>query len=300
MIFDNREKEVENKASVILKLDQFGPRILRKAGDRLDFYAFENLKKYFPAMNSFSEFILSASDIRVEISSSQSRLENLTPDDKLEIAVFVLDKLKSDIEKTWTEFRGTKIFQPIKIKEIVKDATINVVINDNITSDQERGIPMKESRNNELRLDLSGLSWYVYDENYGTSEEKYLIHFIKNMMKKLEEKYTDIYLLRNENLFKLYNFSNGRATEPDFVLFLKEKQTEKRSMYQLFIESKNEKLALSDKWKEDFLKEIETNCRTETFLENESFKIIGMPFYNEGTKSVFVDEFKNRLSLKIP
>ena len=38
-----------------------------------------------------------------------------------------------------------------------------------------------------------------------------------------EEIYEEIYLLRNERHFALYNFSDGRAFEPDFVLFLDSK-----------------------------------------------------------------------------
>ena len=107
----------------------------------------------------------------------------------------------------------------------------------------------------------------------------------------------DIYLLRNENLFKIYRFSDAKAIEPDFVLFLKEKKTEKTCLYQLFIESKGDGLLIQDKWKEDFLKEIEANCKVETFLENSIFKVVGMPFFNENTKQIFNDEFNKKLKL---
>lgn len=297
-VFDNVEKKkVDEKSTETLGFDQFDPRILRKAIDRLDFFKFSNLKKYFPAMDSIRDFISSTSDLRVEISSSKDRLVNLDADDKLATAISVLERLKNEIERTYTEYKGTKIFRPVKINEIVKDATINVVVNDSLTSDQEKGVPMKEARNNELRLDLSDLNWYVYDENYGTSEEKYLVYFIKNMMKKLEEQYSEAYLLRNESLFKIYRFSDAKAIEPDFVLFLKERSTQRTSLYQLFIESKGDGLLIQDKWKEDFLNEIEANCRTETFMENSNLKIVGMPFYNEKTKSVFVEKFSKTLKL---
>ena len=88
---------------------------------------------------------------------------------------------------------------------------------------------MKESKNSELQLDLSKEDWYIYEENYGTSEEKYLVRFVKNMFAKLQEKYIDIYLLRNETLFKIYTFSNGKAIEPDFVLFLKREKNRKNN-----------------------------------------------------------------------
>ena len=90
-----------------------------------------------------------------------------------------------------------------------------------------------------------------------------------------------MYLIRNENHFKLYDFSTGNPFEPDFVLFLKKKETPDSSViYQIFIEPKGDHLLEHDQWKEDFLKMISENCEIKTLLENEEFKIIGMPFYN--------------------
>ena len=58
-------------------------------------------------------------------------------------------------------------------------------------------------------------------------------------MQKLRAKYKQIYLLRNEGFFAIYNFIDGRAFQPDFVLFLMEKNNEILT-YQLFIEPKSE------------------------------------------------------------
>ena len=87
--------------------------------------------------------------------------------------------------------------------------------------------PMKKREISILKIDLISQSWYIYDENYGTSEEKYLIRFIKNNIAILESKIFEIYLLRNENLFQIYRFSDGKPIEPDFILFLKDKKTKK-------------------------------------------------------------------------
>ena len=69
-----------------------------------------------------------------------------------------------------------------------------------------------------------------------------------------EESYEDIYLLRNERHFSIYNFSDGRAFEPDFVLFLG-KANGALLTYQLFIEPKGEHLVNQEDWKQEFLKE---------------------------------------------
>jgi len=140
--------------------------------------------------------------------------------------------------------------------------------------------------------------WYVYDENYGTSEEKYLVKFMHNAVDQLRTQFDDVYILRNERLFQLYRFSDGKALEPDFALFLKHKKNS--IMYQLFIEPKGEHLLSTDKWKEEFLESIESKYKITALFENKSFKIIGMPFYNEKvTKSSFTDKFENILQVKI-
>ena len=262
-----------------------------------NFLNFVICRRYFPALNSISEFISSTAGLQVEVTGTKNTVENLSEDDILEIATFILDKIKLEIEKGYTEYKGTKLFKAKKISEIAKDKIINIAVSESLSSDQERGVSMKESKNSELQLDLSKEDWYIYEENYGTSEEKYLVRFVKNMFEKLQEKYTDVYLLRNETLFKIYTFSNGKAIEPDFVLFSREKRTGKTMLYQLFIESKGGQLLITDKWKEDFLLDIESNCQLETLLENNHYKIIGMPFYNENLKLSFIDEFNLKLGL---
>ena len=211
--------------------------------------------------------------------------------------IYVLKQIELQIINNYHEFRGTEIFIGKKIKDVVHDKILNIEVNE--SGDQEYGVPMSRARTENFRLDLSGKDWYVYDENYGTSEEKSFIRFIDGIIEKLKEKYSEVYLLRNENLFKIYNFSDGNATEPDFVLFLKEYDTDKILQYQLFIEAKGAQRLKEDKWKEDFLKEIESRYQLESTLfgENGKYKIIGLPFYNEETKTIFVGEFKRKLNI---
>jgi len=60
------------------KLADFGDVIIRKAMAKLDFYRFNNLKKYFPALNSSKEFIDSLKKTSVDITSSREKLSKLT------------------------------------------------------------------------------------------------------------------------------------------------------------------------------------------------------------------------------
>lgn len=295
-IFEEETKPEEEKITKQFELKTFNEAIVRKALSKLDFYKFDNLKKYFPKLNSMNEFIESLKQIGVDIRSSKERLNSLTPDDKLDVCLTVLKQLESQIRTDYTEYTGTKLFIPNKIKNVIRDKILSINVGD--YSDQEFGRPMSNPVHGNLQLNLSDKNWYVYDENYGTSEEKHFIQFINGVMEKLKEKYSEIYLVRNANLFKIYRFSDGKAIEPDFVLFLKENGNKKWIQYQLFIESKGTYLLKTDQWKEDFLKEIESNHQLQIIAENGSYKLIGMPFYNENTKTNFIKLFNEKLELQ--
>jgi len=281
-------------------LGNLGDTIIRKAMAKLDFYKFSNLKKYFPDLNSSKEFIESLKKINVSITSLRERLSNLTPDDKLKVCLNVLLQLENEILNEYVEYKGTEIFVPIEIKKVVKDKTLKINVGD--YGDQEYGVPMSNAKHTDLQLNLANKDWYVYDENYGTYEEKSFVKFIDGLINELRQKYSEVYLLRNASLFKIYRFSDGKATEPDFVLFLKKEDSDEIEQYQLFIEPKGEYLIKKDGWKEKFLKEIEKKynikCKNALFKENAKYRLIGLPFYNEESrKTVFEKTFKEKLQL---
>lgn len=282
------------------QLGDFGDTILRKAMAKLGFYRFNNLKKYFPSLTSSNEFIDSLKNITVDITSSRGKLDNLTPEDKLKVCLNVLMQLENEILNEYVEYKGTEFFIPIEIKRIVRDKQLKINVGD--YGDQEYGVPMSNPKHPDLQLNLVDKDWYVYDENYGTYEEKSFVKFIDGVIEDLRKEYSEVYLLRNAGLFKIYRFSDGKAMEPDFVLFLKKEDSDKIEQYQLFIEPKGEHLIKTDKWKEDFLKEIEKKYEIKIeprlFGENKKYKLIGFPFYNEGRKSQFIEVFRDKLGLK--
>lgn len=294
-IFLNDTIKEEEKITKQFELKEFNESILRKAISKLDFYRFNNLQIYFAKLTSIKEFICSLKQIKVDIRSSKIKLENLTPDDKLGICLNVLKQLELEIKADYTEYKGTELFEPYKVNYIVKDKTLNINVGD--YSDQEYGIAMSETKKEDLRLDLSNKSWYVYNENYGTSEEKHFIQFLNGVMDKLSKKYSEVYLVRNADLFKLYRFSDGKPIEPDFVLYLKKDNEDKPICYQLFVEAKGDHLLKTDQWKEDFLKEIEGKYKIEILDQSVNYKLIGMPFYNENIKFNFIKEFNDKFGL---
>ena len=110
---------------------------------------------------------------------------------------------------------------------------------------------------------------------------------LDRQMEKLKPKYDQIYLLRNEGHFAIYNFADGQAFQGDFVLFLCEKNG-KYLIYQLFIEPKGRHIKEHDRWKETFLKEITSEFEGKPLtFENKKYRLIGVPFYNNEDENQF-------------
>lgn len=306
-IFERGEEQNREYTTETIKLTDLGVHVVRTATAHLPFYTFSNLtsERYFPNVGSMREFIESDKYLggaTVEVRGQKDALYRLVSgrlnqDEKLAITVSVLHDLATKLETEVAEYRGTKVFYPTAVQYVIKDKTIKISVN--AGGDQERGIGMRETSNKELWMDIREKEWCVYDENYGTSEEKYLIKFINDAVEELKKKYDDVYLIRNERLFKIFRFSDGASIEPDFVLFLREPKSRKAVLYQLFIEPKGEHLVAGEQWKEDFLREIKKEYELETVFKNKEFKLVGLPFYNEGGKKrEFEEEFRKVLALK--
>ncbi|HIF25076.1 MAG TPA: hypothetical protein EYQ41_02755 [Micavibrio sp.] len=190
------------------------------------------------------------------------------------------------IEKGNIDKKGTVEFNPKAISEIFKDKEMTFSISSD--GDAETGKSMLSPSNQNLYMNLSEKDWYAFNDCFGTSEEKWLIKFIEKTVDKLKQEYAEVYLLRNEKHFQIYNFEDGQAFEPDFILFLKNKKG-KNERYQLFIEPKGGHLEEKDKWKEDFLLTIKDKADVKHVNSNSKYVLYGLPFYNKEKENHFSD-----------
>ena len=198
-VFEDTTNGGDATISQTYQLSDFGSHLIRKTLNKLAFYRFENLKRYFPHLESITEFITAEDylgQIQVEVIGAAGQVDQLSPSDKLEAVLHVLTRLTTEIQIGIKEFVGTKEFKPEAIQVCVKDKTLNIVVDN--TGDKEFGMGMQETTNMDLRLNLTDQDWYIYDDNYGTSEEKYFVKFIYSALEKLRKRYDTIYLLRNE------------------------------------------------------------------------------------------------------
>ena len=151
----------------------------------------------------------------------------------------------------------------------------------------------KDSERADGQLDVvSEPEWYVYNANYGTSEEKEFVKMFARRFEHLEKRYNNIYLIRNERELKIFD-KLGRAFEPDFILFCKQKDGEELT-YQVFVEPKGAHLVANDKWKEDFLKEIREEKKT-IEIDTDKYLITGVPFYNNANENEFIQNLETEI-----
>lgn len=291
----NGGKATIDRASKDYKLTDFGVSVIRKAMQRLDFYQFDNLKKLLPHLKSTQEFMTSEyylAPIKVEISGPAERVNCLTPEDKLHAAIQVLMEVADGIASDKLEYKGTREFKPYMLKDKITDKILNFSIDE--SDDKEFGKSMNNQNETSYHLDLSARDWFVFDDCYGTSEEKLLIKFIDKRYNDLKKKFTDAYLIRNERHFKIYNFDDGRPLEPDFLLYLVGKEKKTTMYYQVFIEPKGGHLLMQDAWKEEMLTSLKDRAVIDQLWKDRKYVVWGMPFFNNDQRMPeFEAVFKN-------
>lgn len=300
----NKIPKDQNTKNIPWTIENVGVNICLKAMDKIPFYQFEHLNRLLPNLKSKKQFLTDenyVAKVPLTIIANEERIKTLTAKEKLQIAENVLTAIKNDISSKITKYEGSTEFEGKPLKSYLQNDILMMVSEPEDDSKKQYGLPMTGNRVEDFRMNVSEKDWYIYEENYGTSEEKYFVKYLEVVITELKKKYTDIYLLRNEKLFQIFNFSNGAAFEPDFVLFLKEKDTEKKLTYQLFIEPKGDGFIANDKWKEEFLEQINVKAKIkkiDMLYEDDKYKVIGLPFYNYQTRQKFEEKFKEKLKLK--
>ena len=260
--------------------------IVRTAIARNPFFAFRSLKTYFPHIKSVREFIEAdeyLGGLLITLQGDERYL--LSNETYLAAMMGLLNQIESELRQNKTEYKGTEKFEPNVVSSIFTDKTLKLDKNSERADGDEQLVSDRE--------------WYVFNANYGTSEEKHFVRMLDAQIDELKEKYDGIYLVRNERHFKIYNFDDGQAFEPDFVLFLREKNGN-TLIRQIFIEPKGKYLQAHEKWKEDFLEEIKEKFSGEvlkfkTQSGTQKYRLIGVPFYDNQDEKRFRESLESVL-----
>lgn len=282
----NSIKILDKKIETI-KFKDIDLNILLGASEYFEELKFDILKQKYPNLTSKIEFLTSDKFIgnsNLEISYST---EELRGRDLFLAVKNALNKISSHIISLKEEFVGSKEFTSRMIKDILKDKKIYL---EKIDGHGGKGASQIFCDKEEYRLNLAEEDWYVFNDNYGTSEEKLFIKYFKtNIEPKLKEKDLEYYVVRNERISELaiYSFEAGERFEPDFLLFVRKKEYDGALTYQGYIEPKGSHLLEQDSWKEDFLLQLEA-----AFTDKKNFKIIGLPFFNKENK---IEKFESAI-----
>ncbi len=278
----------ENRRDV--KIADLGRNIVRAAIARNPFFTFVSLRRYFPHLTSIREFITSEDYLGGLEITFEGNLYGLNgnPDEKLAAVSGLLSEVESEAREQTTDYEGTKEFQRrCWVRDIFKDKVLKFDANNPRAEDDP-----------QFKHFVSTREWFANNTIYGTREEKAFVRMLDRFIIQLEEQYDEIYLLRNEGHFAIYSFSDGSAFQPDFALFLREKNGE-MSVYQLFVEPKGVHIQEHDRWKEKFLAEITSEFEGRRLqFNNEKYRLIGVQFYNNRDENEFKEALESVLSLE--
>ena len=282
-----------NKKIKTISLKEIDKHIIKNALSKIIFFNFDNIKQIFPtALNSINDLINKnkfLAGISIDFRGTKNDLNNISNKQKLDAVLKLLNKIKESLEKAKVNYIGSEFIEKDKISKIF---------------DPNNGEPkiLKLQKNSE-RCDgmedfVRDKKWYVFNANYGTDQEKFLVRYIDKFINSNNaNNYKEIYLIRNELHFKIFDFIDGQAFAPDFVLFMKTKKG-KSLTYQIFIEPKGSHIEAKDKWKQNFLNKIKKKYEKQglnKFIETKNYRIIGLPFYNHSKENEFENNLLNSL-----
>ncbi len=269
-----------------------------KANNENSLYRFENIKEELDikSIEELQTDKLADLDVKMIVNKNMD-YDHIDNADKLAAVIKFLDNVFAQLKESITPKIGDKFIADKfeKFFALPKTKTIQ-----------------KDCESEKIAEELKKKKWYVLDSFYGTSEEKALIDFIKETIGNLKDKYKEVYLLRNEEVYKIYDFEKGRGFQPDFILFLKTNKKEDigdfrtELYYQVFIEPKGGQF-IGDKgtfrsgkegWKEEFLKQITEKYGFNNIIEAENphYRLIGLPFFNKDHNNEFSSEYEKLIN----
>lgn len=320
--YDSREVSYKEIAGItekkIISVSKFDARYIKKAIQRLDFYKFDNLKKYVPLVSSMKEFIygkdwLNANELKLFLNvPKEYKSTDVTTDDILNVTIGLLKEYEVKFKSGYVKQRGTNKFVGYPIKEYLTNYNKRVPEYDTANLFNET---MQKIHVYEIEDDF-----YVYEKAIVNKLEYELIERVKAHVNELKEKYQkSVYLLRmDENMhresvksekLKLHQYgsrmnrsgeitpTHSQGFQPDFILFLEDSEF----YFQIFIEPKGmsgDKF-ISELWKQDLLLYMTDNQAEMEFETNEeNVQISGLKFYTKNDGQHTMEQLANLVQIK--
>ena len=262
------------------QLKEIPLNILFGAADSFEGLKFNVLLSHYPYLKSLQEFLTTdhyIGKIRLDIESNH---EDLSASELFTAAKQVLNEVSRYVLSIKQEYEGSREFYDKPVRDVLRDKKIYLAEKE---GDYGLGYAQSELQG-PLAINLKQEDWYVYNDNYGTSEEKAFVKYFSHLIDEIKKQYEEIYLVRNERIADLaiYSFDTGERFEPDYLLFLRKKHADGYEQEQIYIEPKGSHLLEKDAWKEALLLRIEEEgipCKK--YADDNQYRVIGLPFFNE-------------------
>jgi type III restriction enzyme len=268
--------------TTIGKVAAYNYSIVHSALRRIDVFKFSVLRGYFPNLKSIREFITDEAYLGGVRMLIESRDEQPTPETYYEACLYVLTKIGGEISAIKETYEGTTTFADKKFSEVFRSKTLH------ITDPHGEGEGISQNApaiRPEWKIDLGIADWFIFNDNFGTTEEKAFVAYFASYVEELKREYETVHLVRNERQLVLYSFDGGERFEPDYLMFLRKRDGISSEQYQIFVEPKGNHLIAQDKWKEDFLLQIESRgLPKKTFVDDTEYHVWGFPFYNQQSR----------------
>lgn len=290
------ESKQKDRKTIFVKFSDFEKHIVAKAINKkatkdLSLLRFDNLQNELrldSIDDIFSNNFIGNFKINIVTSKDKDSLDDISNDEKLSLLLIFFEEFTKKLREIANPHKGDE-FKVMSFEDLFGEPKEKLI--DLTRYDQTI---VNEFKNHE---------WFVSDDFTCTSEERELLEFMKNKIGNLKEKYKEVYLLRNEEVYKIFDFEQGRGFEPDFLLFLKGNTN--NLYYQIFVEPKGGQFAdkeggfkeSKEGWKEEFLQQITDKYGTGELLRAESkkYSLIGLPLFNRQEENRFEEIFSKQL-----
>ena len=278
-----------NQKFVQLRFAEIPYNVLVGACERYPALRFSSLRKKYPHLKSLRQFLTGDDYLGNNTLELVYYTEEYTTRDLYNGLIDIFKNIAKAVVNIKPEYQGSEFFKANAISNVIKDKSILLSDSGQGSLFDENndgiGVSQRDVSDERLRLDLRQEDWYVYEDNYGTSEEKkFIVYFKTYIAPRLDEKGLEYYVIRNERIADLaiYSFENGERFEPDFLLFIKRNRDSGYEVSQVYAEPKGSHLLEYDQWKDNFSIQIESVAKLDDkYTFNNKYRVLGLPLFNE-------------------
>lgn len=235
-------------------------------------YSFEELKNKFSDITKIQDLFNTIENVSIKFYNLNVKGVDLNEEFSLFLNEKFYPTLIKILDEEYSEYYGTKEFYPNRIKDIFGKIKSKRVYDQKLLIEESDMVQKEFYAQNVLIADSE-------------LEIDFTTKYIEEVIKYLEERgYKNIYLFRNDQDLAIYNFEDGQAFYPDFILVCEYK--EKLMHYQIFIEPKGE--YIKDSPKEQMKEKLLLSLEKEALLEKDTFTLntdkyilFGMRFFTD-------------------